>query len=97
MKDYDKIKDIADAILLLRRAFVAAGMSSPVSIELDNLDDEYALKHLMQPHIGFAEPYMATDDCDCIGKIVGMKVLRRRERQREPEPVRFRPPYWETF
>lgn len=86
MKDYDKIKTIGDAVLRLQRAFVAAGMSSsPVSIELGSRDDEYALKHLMRPDMPpFVEPYMTTDDPDCVGKIVGMKVLRRRENRPPP-------------
>ena len=88
MKDYDKIRDIADAVLLLRRAFVAAGMSSPVSIELGSRDDEYALKHLMRPDVPYAEPYMATDDPECIGMVMGMKVRLRRE----DRPVRIEHP-----
>lgn len=88
MKDYDKIKDIADAIQQLRRAFVAAGMSSPVSIELGSRDDEYAVKHLMRPEITFTQPYMATDDPDCVGTIIGMKVKLRREER----PVRIEHP-----
>jgi hypothetical protein len=88
MKDYDHIKNIADAVLRLRRAFVAAGMQSPVAIEIASRNDETALNHLMRPEIPFVEPYFQSDDPECVGKIVGMKVRLRREER----PVRIEHP-----
>lgn len=94
MKDYDKIKDIADAIVLLRRAFIAAGMSSPVSIELGNWNDEYALKHMMRPDIGFVEVDIGTDDPHSVGKVMGVKLLRPHNRPIHPRDRQFLRPRW---
>lgn len=72
---YEAMREICNAILHLRRAFIQAGMKPPVSLEIADREDGMRLRYVMPADMIAAQPQMTSkDDPEWVANIVGMEV-----------------------
>lgn len=72
---YEAMREICNAILHLRRAFIQAGMKAPVSLELGDREDGMRLRYIIPDDMIAVQPQMTgRNDPEWVCNIVGMEV-----------------------